>query len=257
MAITTLYSMPQVVTIFTPGAISVSTPSNRIDFKLFKNVANKVDFLVKTVDKRPSALVNGKILISSMSGALVLLVPLVEIDRLRGHYRLVMMPNQVAILNDVNYRYSVVSSDIELGEDITTYTDTAYSSNGYLEVDDSVANMVIRPIRIAPGDFLKHPDLPNTHISGNYPGAAQTNNITGRQTATVLSKNFTGTVVVKATLDDTPRDDGWFIVACRHMVKFTGLSPLAFTGNHMFLKFEVTENQENTGTLEEIKLKVN
>lgn len=257
MSVTTLYLMPQVVTLFTPGASSVSTPTNRIDFKLFKNVSNRIDFLVKTIDKRPAIDVTTlTIIISDIKKKKVILTSsLVEIDKMKGHYRLNLLPHQTASMENTSYRYNVIYSD--LGENLVLYSDEFRGVVGYLHVDDGVVGSGGSSTEIDLEAFTCDDILGIVTCSSSFfPGAAQVNNTNGHQTLAVYSDAYTGTVKVMASLDNSPNEDGWFEVGCRKLTRYTGVSGIRFTGNHMWLKVQYIDSASNTGKLTKLVLRV-
>lgn len=254
-----LFSMPQVVTIFTPGAVSVSTPLNRVDFKIYRNTANRIEFLIKTADQRPATTLGNLDIcfVDPDTKRTILKRPLAEIDKLRGHYRLLIDSKSSSLLESKHYQYHVVFEDAEMQEPSVLFSDENRNTVGYLIVDDSVSPVTTEPTSLKASEFLFELISGNEiRTSPSVKGSAQFNNIHGNQTVTVKCLGFTGEVEIQASLDNIPADTGWFKVGCRTFNNFTGLCGISFVGNHMWLRAVITKQENLEGEVAEMMFKV-
>lgn len=260
-----LYQMPQVVQLTETGAVSVSTVVNRTDFNLFKNVANEVEFLIKTVDRKPVNLTSKSLTIYVVNDATNQVViqetlnVLSSTEDARGHQRLVLDAARLGDLNPGYYRYVITITDLD-GVPKIIYTDQNRSVHGYCEVFEGPLPTPQPIIQIEADDFVSDRwgvNLDTYFVAQSYPGAAQRDNKSGMHTLAVYTDNWSGHFWVEASLENsTPQvPSDWFPVTDIELTQQSGVKSIQFTGNYMWLRFYYQPAINNIGNIVKALLK--
>jgi hypothetical protein len=258
-----LYKMPQVVQLTESGAVSVSTVINRTDFNLFKHVTNEVEFLIKTVDRKPINLTGLSLTIYVVNDATNQVVAQENLTDIgqdpKGHRRLVLDPFKVQELTPGFYRYSITIQRAD-GSQVLVYTDQNRSLRGFLEVFDGPLPSPQGVIEILPSDFVSDRwgnPLQEHLVAQSYPGAAQRANRSGLHNLALYTDNWSGEFFIEASIENgAPQDvSDWFPVSDFTLNSFTGVKSIQFTGNYLWVRFYFIPAVNNVGTITKVLLK--
>ena len=236
-----IYSFPKVVTLTlggNTGGSLMNYPINNTDFTLAKGVTNEILFFVKNVDRQPitaNSLANAgiidlrmvitdqnnnQLLLGDQSAPVAnavdnsVLVPYTAVDPAKGVWMFSVSASDIVDWPLGGLRYSVVGDRVQ-GDQVMLYTNRSYGPYGSLEV-------VQGPYPMPPEATIVTPDMMvNTNVvgaatimtSGSFPGAATVGNISGEHSVVANMAQFTGGIMVEATLENQPSQNtsDWFL----------------------------------------------
>lgn len=277
-----IYSFPKVVTLTlggNTGGSLMNYPINNTDFTLVKGVTNEILFFVKNVDRQPitanslsnMGIVdlrmvvtdqhNHQLLLGDQSAPIPevfdssVLVPYTLADASKGIWVFTASSRDIADWPLGSLRYSVVG-DRAQGDQVMLYTNRSYGPYGSLEVIEG-------PYPMPPEAIVVTPDMMvNTNVvgaatimtSGSFPGAATVGNISGQHSVVATLSEFTGGIMVEATLENQPSQNpsDWFLanivsstngVVDAGIVTFSsptnGATYMSVLGNYTYVRFTV------------------
>jgi hypothetical protein len=255
--------MPQVIHLTETPGISISTVINRTDFNLYRDVSNEIDFLIKTIDRKPVNLTDRIItffLIDDHSGKVLLKQLITNIsDDLAGHRRLLINPILLVDIDLGYYRY-VITQTMN-GIESIIYSDQNRSINGFVELFSGPVPEQKPAITITTDEFVMSSwGLPLTtyRLAQSYKGAAQTRNSLGCHTIAIYTTNFSGLFQVQASLENsTPSvDSDWFDVGPGITIsEESNITGYQFTGQYIWVRFFYSGTSGNTGTVDRVLYK--
>lgn len=250
----TLYQLPTVVQLTENNAVSVGTVINRTDFNLHKGVANDVEFLLKTIDRKPVNLTSRNFvlyLIDHATGQLMIQADLVVINPLLGHCRMTLSETDVAGLQLGYFRYVV--TELKTSGQTPVYTDQNHSLRGWAELFEGPLPASPAPLNILGSAFQISSwgnPIQAYMLAEQYPGAAQRGNSTGKHTLALYSQNFRGTFWVQASIsNDIPSVSDWFDVSETVITTDDTVTGISFTGNYLWVRFFYQPGPMNTGSI--------
>lgn len=273
MANVNIYQYPQVVTVSKPGAVSSSTVINRTDFSAFKHVDNDVEFLIKDWDNKPVNLTNLTVTIyvvdQESQKLMKLMRPILNvINPTKGHCRFTLCKQDTAEWSPGYFSFSITVTDVT-GKEIPLFVDRSRVIQGYFEFFEGPLPQYERSIKLTQDDFLAQSWGENLVVSTFlvaefYPGAAQSDNRSGQQTIAIYANNFSGTVKIEASLENSPPTDRsqWFDVQLSNgsdrveFISFTGLQAFTFVGSYMWLRVIQHTSTMNEGEVTQMMLKI-
>lgn len=276
-----IYSFPKVVTLTlggNTGGSLMNYPINNTDFTLVKGVTNEILFFVKNVDRQPittSSLINAGItslrmvitdqhnhqLLLGKSDPILngvdksVLVPYTLADPSKGVWMFTASSNDIVDWPLGNLRYSVVG-DRAQGDQVMLYTNRSYGPYSSLEVIEGPYPMPADAIVITP-DMMVNTNVVGAATimtSGSFPGAATVGNISGMHSIVANFSDFTGGIMVEATLENQPSQNpsDWFLatvvsptagIVDVRIVTFNsptnGPVYLSLLGNYTYVRFTV------------------
>jgi hypothetical protein len=273
MANVNLYQFPQVIQVSKPNAVSVATVINRTDFNAFKHVDNDVEFLIKDWDNKPVNLTNLTVTIYIVDQQAQKLMSITNpvltiVNPTRGHCRLTLLKQDTAEWVAGYFGYSISVTDAN-GKETMLYVDKSRVVQGYFEFQEGPLPQPQKAVVLTPDAFTAQSWGTDTSISSylvaqEYPGAAQSDNRSGLQTIAVYANNFTGTLWVQASLENSPPNDDsqWFDVTLNtgdtsfNFTNFTGIKHFSFVGSYMWLRFiQYVSPVNNNGSISQVLLK--
>lgn len=240
----------------------MSTVINRTDFNLFKNVSNQVEFLFKTVDRKPASFTTAPTIyvIDDRTNTVAFQKVLTPVDVPRGHFRLLLDPSQVANLDVGHFRYVVTAQSLN-GDQFLIYSDQNRSIRGFCELLEGPLPNPQQPILIPGGDFQSDAWGEETYMVSNtaHPGAAQRGNHSGQHTIALYTDNWSGKFYVEASLENgapTSLSD-WFTIpeSPITLTNHSGVKSIQFTGNYMWLRLYYLPSVGNSGSITKVLLK--
>lgn len=241
-----IYDIPQVITVRTgSGVQNMNYPVNSTDIRLFKYVRNTVRIFVKDIDRKPVVLQSPNtplIVITDRRNQKVLVNQAMDIiDQDKGLYEIVIDPVDLDPIEIGYYNYFVLTDSAD-GIPSPLYTDRNRSPLGVIEVAEGPVPLPRSSIEIAEDQFAISNSVA---LTGSYAGAATVGDLSGVHSAAFYFDNFRGSVKVQGSLDAQPTstDSYWFDV---HTFAFddttySGLYPVTFEGNLVWVRFLVTQ----------------
>jgi len=217
MAAITLFRLPQVVTVVMaqqPAGETMITSFHhtRSDFKIYWNVQNDIDFLIKDVDSKaqaiPSSRVFDIIISHPRTGDLLLRRRLTTASQQRGHLRLSLTAQEATDLPIGNLTYAVVAVENEL--EFLLFTDRDHGPQARLEVKYGPVPAKKPPVEIQRAAFF-----PSSSglVAGAHAGPAQTGS-NGVQSVQITGDGWTGRFIIEGSLEPSApgSDTGWFVI---------------------------------------------
>lgn len=257
----TVYQLPTVVQLIQNVAVSVGTVINRTDFNLHKGVTNEIEFLIKTIDRKPVNL-DGKsfmiYIVEQATDQLVIQADLLNVIPERGHARLSLSDADVSGLNPGYYRFVV--TEVRIDSQIAVYTDQNHSLRGFLEVFQGPLPAT-PPVYTIPGNEFSPEQWGNPmqtyNVSEALPGAAQRGNRSGTHTLAVYSQNFSGELTIQASLSDVSptQSEDWFDVLTQHIAEEDTVTGIPFVGNYQWVRAFYKPDNLSTGSVTKAVLK--
>ena len=229
-------------------------PMNSNDFRIFKDVQNDVEFVVRNTDRKPVNLAGrtAKInLFDQNTGTLLHQQELIVTDELKGYCRLVLLPDVTADWFLQTYSYSVQVTN-ENGATFMLYTDQAQSQTGFFEL---AQGPIFDP---RPSYEVEYDNLSTTDIwinnndtlirySSAFPGSLQRNNTTGVHTVAAYLNNFTGTFKIQGALDiAVPLETSWFDIEVNQYDHLTSIETWTFEANLNWVRFWLINRYDQT-----------
>jgi len=253
------------------GTNNMNMNSNTI--KVHKGVDNNLRFKVYNRDRKPqpvnhlqirTRLVNSKsqeVMLERYATALnekgVIEVKILEGDLVnipRGYYKLIVTGGEELIAG-------------QAGQIIQTpfYSDTGNNVVLNIEVTGQAEAEPVPTIEIIGDDWINFsvPNQPAKFYSSAIPAGRIRNTTTSTHTIAIYTTNFSGKVKLYGSLEDVPPQDilSYFPIdvdIIGNEIEFnghSGITPLVFQANYMWLKFVYEEGSVNNGTINKIQIR--
>ena len=153
------------------------------------------------------------------------------------------------------YEYAIqeVKSD---GSTLVTYSDTSYVAGGTIEILDTAypqftASTNVTSFTASGGPLAK--------TTGNINGKPGLNNNTALHSIAVYTQDFSGTLMIQATLSTDPGSNDYFNITptgeSTNELRFSSSSTVTnfnFTGVYQFVRFSWGNDTGNTGKIDKI-----
>lgn len=217
-------------------------PVNITDIRVFRGIENSIDFRVRDIDRKPVVLAVGTVLdlVVKSEDRERIVKRLSVLDANRGVYRATIddeeLPTDTNLLN-----YFLVMTDAN-GHEHLLFTDRSRGPKGTFVIADGPNNGPSPTLEITGSDLLPQ---------GAALRSAALESEGSLHTIVVENDFFTGTLVVEATLDESPAitDDRWFEVERRNYVDQVDRDIINVTGNFSYVRFKVSPGIDNDGEL--------
>jgi len=257
MAGVLLYTYPQVVQVVWPngtagGAMITSFHHTRSDFKVFWNVSNDIDFLIRDYDRKVKPIgqeIYEIIITSAKTGTVLLRSDLSVVNPSTGHVRLSLTPLQSNSLPIGTLRYTIVQNNN--GRETIMFTDRDHGPQSSLEVKYGPIPLLPEPIRIQRGEFTT---IDGALRVGAFAGPASLPDATETLTLMITGDHLLGRMVFEASLHETPPSsvNDWFIAEECVFDELTGTVVVNLTGNYSWVRIKL---EEIAGSLTDILMK--
>lgn len=226
----------------------------RSDFKVFWNVDNKIDFLVRDYDRKPLAVdeINEayRLVISNEKAGKVLLEKnLVVRDAATGHLALHLTKEEAASLPYGLHHYSIIK--LIGDETILLYADRDHYPRSHLEVVSGPIPLAIEPITTLASSFSI---IDGGLRAGSYEGPAIMADGSNMRTFAFYVEGYSGEIAIEAT--NTPsvpsQASDWVEITREAFVDATETRLLNILGNYTFLR---VLREDSTGTFLKLTLR--
>jgi hypothetical protein len=229
---------------FPSGVVNWNLPMNSNDFRVFKDVQNDVEFVVRNADRKPvnmmgrSAKIN---LFDQKTNTLLHQQDLKVINEAKGICKLVLLPDVTADWFLQTYSYSVQVTNVD-GSTHLLYMDTFESQTGFFELAQGPIFDPQPSIEIpyeALSQTSEEIDGVDTSIrvSSALQGSLQRNNTSGVHTLVATLDNFSGKIRIQGSLEpSTPTESNWFDIEIKEYDHQTSTEAFTFEANLMWVR---------------------
>lgn len=216
------------------------------DLNIQKGIKNQVRIQFKNSDQKKISVSNSQTFVFSMYDAvnrrLILEKPLEILETntaTRGLALLTLTESDTIDLLKSSYQFSVKILDDD-GSYSPTYANTYYGVNGTAHILEDVYPVLQPSIEIS--DFQKSFNADTNlyeHKSGNIYANAEFNGNTALHTAAIYLANYKGTLLVQATLSNSPNSFGKYsTVYSKTYTGYTGVDYVNFNGVYSYVRFQ-------------------
>jgi hypothetical protein len=232
---------------FPHGVVNWNLPMNTNDFRVFKDVQNTIEFVVRNTDRKPvnmmgrSAKIN---IYDHRTNKLMWTKDLKIVNEAKGICKLNIEPDIMADWLLQTYSYSVTVTNTD-GSTHMLYVDANECQRGFLEL---LQGPVFDP---RPSQTVLYEDLhtfaeeedggeTSFRFSSALPGSMQTGNTAGLHTVVLHNDNFTGKLTVQGSVEPgTPGLWDWFDIETHEFDHNTGIHAYSIEANLMWVRFWV------------------
>lgn len=215
------------------------------DLKIQQGLKNQIRIQFKNSDQKRIHISNTQTFVFSMFDAvnqrMIIEKELEVLDSAttatRGLALLTLDETDTVDLTKSSYRYSIKLSDGN-GAYLPTYADTYYSVAGTLHLLKDVYPVLQDSVIIS--SFNKHWDDDNDryeHRSGHIYANPEYNGVNSLHTVAYYLDAYRGTVIVEATLSNSPSDNsGYSVVDTKIYNQFSGVDYVNFNGVYTYIR---------------------
>lgn len=254
-------------------SLSDSWPTERYrkvynrNLKVFRGVDNRIDIQVRNSDQKASNITGSVLvfnLVSQDTKDLVLQKDFSAMDLATGKVTIKLTETELLDLDNGLYNYSIVKeirrnideSNYEVTNRIPLYVDSQYDAVATLEIAGDVYGGVSQS-RIVNTFHYVNPqtqgeNVPLWYESEIIDALPSTQSAYPLHTFQFYSTNYTGTVIIQASLEDqgaTPRSNKWITVST---VDLNTEKYKNVTGKYNWFRIKHTPATNNTGTIDKI-----
>ena len=237
------------------------------DFKIYKGTDGILEFYIKNLDRKPipSQGKEYRINIIAYETNELVYTGLAEVvDPYKGLVVLSLSPTDTISWQAGIYRYTVTIIN-EDGTENPLYVKKKKNAVGYLEFDDTNLPVPAPTRTILASDFIPVSGATTCQIAESFPGSSNYSFYNNLITIAFYLTNYDGTVKVQASLDLTPQQisANWFDLDIvgdgtneATFVATSGIEVYSVTGNYNWLRIQYCPDVANTGTLDQVLIKV-
>lgn len=241
----------------TGGTVNWNLPMNRNDFRVFKDVFNSIEFVVRNTDRKPINMMGRFATINlydHRTDKLLFSKDLKITNEAKGICKLEISPDVTADWFLQTYSYSVEVKNAD-GTRHMLYVDQNEGQRGFFELAQGPRFDAADSIEIAWKQLtLTERGLngsPHSYrVSDALPGSMQRNNTTGLHTAMFDLKNYTGQITIQGSTEiGTPADSDWYDIEVLDFHKETGKKYTNFVANLNWVRFWINYEGDNLEVL--------
>lgn len=239
------------------GLENWNLPMDRNDFRLFKDVQNVVDFIVRDTDRKPISMIGRTAQINlydQRTNTLLWTAPLAVIAEQKGCLRMTMPPSTMDGWNLAAYSYCVMVTNADTTTHMLFVNQDA-GDRGYFEVLDGPR---LDPTPSAEKTWEQFTESNDNDPALNYRvctfvGPAQRENFAGICTAALYLDNFSGKVLVQGSLEvgtaNPMTDDEWFTIDTLEFHECSCVKSHTFEANVMWVRYKIYRDQDLTTSI--------
>jgi hypothetical protein len=237
---------------FPSGVVNWNLPMNSNDFRVFKDVQNDIEFVVRNADRKPVNMMGRTAKVNffdQKTSQLLFQQELKVIDEAKGICKLILLPDVTADWFLQTYSYSVQVTNVD-GSTHMLYMDTFESQTGFFELAQGPIFDPQPSVEI-PYEALS---LTNAEIDGldtsirvssALEGSLQRNNTSGVHTLVAFLDNFSGHFKIQGSLEPSvPTELNWFDIEVREYDHQTSTEAFTFEGNFMWVRVYLINKYE-------------
>jgi len=236
------------------GTVNWNLPMNINDFRVFKDVQNTIEFVVRNTDRKPINMMDRNaeiILYDHRLEKELWRKPLRIINEAKGICQVDIEPDVTSDWFLQTYSYQVTVTDPD-GSLHLLYVDANESQRGFFEL--------LQGPRFAPrpGVTVVYEDLsivaqqPSDgriafRVTSAIPGSLQTDTPSGIHTLAAYFDNFSGRIEIEGSVDDgVPADESWYQIQSHTFDRETSTRGFTFEANLMWWRVRIfNENDQD------------
>lgn len=245
------------------------------DFKVYKSVANPIEFIVRDNDRRPVSLLGRSVTLTVLeffTGNPVFQKEADIIDEAKGKFRVTFLPSETQDWEPCFFKYSVIVDYCEGQQNQMLFVDQNQNAAGFFEFVDGLLPEPVQSFRVLGSDFTPTNAAPPTteptiYISGGCPGDSFYSEDDGLHTVAVYADNFAGKFWVQGSLEENPDvvENDWFDIFLTGFTPyfefgntptadstFTGIEAFNFTGSVRWVRFKYVADADNEGEITQV-----
>lgn len=234
-------------------------PMASADFKLYKDVQNNIEFVVRNTDRKPISLLNRKAVVTLTdyhTRTILDQKQLIAVDEAKGIVRLTLEAYELEMWNLGFHVYHIYIEEADGSQNIL-YVDQNENARGYFELKQGHYPGPQPSYEIPADEFLALEDgIPAvTHyVSSAMPGSMQSHNSTGLHTLAVYTEDFKGTVWIQGTSEvgSSQEADDWFAIDERYLDNVSGITVFNFEMNLQWVRVKFQPAADNAGEFQKV-----
>lgn len=235
-------------------------PMASADYKLYKDVTNNIEFVVRNTDRKPINLVGRRlfVIITDYHTKKVLASKqLLPVDEVKGIMRLSLQGEEMEQWNLGFHAYHIYVENPD-GSQNLLYVDQDEKTRGVLELCPGYYPGPQPSIEIPSDQFypITDNDPPVTYyVSSSMPGNMRVGNTSGLHTLAIYTDNFKGTVWVQGSSEITSSQDPaeWFDIQPPQLyIGGSGITTYTFQMNLQWVRVKYKADQDNHGTFQKL-----
>jgi len=240
----------------TEGLVNWNLPMDSNDFRIFKDVTNTIEFVVRDTDRKPINMMGRTAQITmydQRNREMMWQHPLNVINDAKGLCQLNITSDVTSDWYLATYSYSITVQNLD-GSVHMLYVDQHEGQSGFFELAQG-PSFEPQPSVEIPGDKLKfeqqgEDDDLHYQFTSALPGSMKRHNFSGLHTAVAFFENFSGTLLVQGSIEEgTPTDSGeWFDIETRHYDHKTGADSFNILANLQWVRFRLWNRYFDDGS---------
>lgn len=236
----------------TGGSVNWNLPMNTNDFRVFKDVQNTVEFVVRDTDRKPVNMMGRTAKINFYDHRLDKLLwskELRVINEAKGICKLEITPDIMADWYLQTYSYQVLVTNTDSTVHML-YVDANETQRGFFELMQGPKFEPYASKTVAYGDLTPvaveaNSDRVAYRITSAIPGSLQTGNSAGVHTVAAYLENFTGRLVIQGSVEEgVPGGWDWFEIETHEFDHETGLQGFSFDANLSWVRVSVYNSND-------------
>lgn len=263
------YKLPVQLSMTNHGAPNLSRPMYNYAVKVYKNVYNTIDFVVRNNDKKPVRLIDSKIQViiqNVQTGQLVLEKQAEITDEIKGRAQLKITPSETEnwLLGGYEYQVQLI---LPGQRQEFLYQDVQNQTVGNFDLLPAVGAELV-PAQVIQWDQFTPEiidwDMQVTQYkSGALAARSPVGNKTGFYSVALYTQGWRGSFRIEASLENlSPTDKSWFVVYVGNQADIPILPDqppvqvFNFSLNAQWIRFLFLPHVENQGEVVKVMYKI-
>lgn len=233
------------------------------DFKVRKGVINRLEFVIKDMDKKPVSLIKSSItlrLLNTYQQEFILEKRAIIDDAYKGYISVYLTPDEINNLKTGNYYYALIfKADTGLTEYL--HMDRNHDARGLIEILDDVVPLPPQTeivTEFTPVNTLFAETTETWYETQSWPTRKQ-RGLHGTSGIVVIKPtNFTGDIKIEGSIesDVSQQDNKWFTIDEQSVVDQDDNIMVEYEGNYLYIRVRYFPSPGNSGSIDEVQFKV-
>ena len=240
--------------------INWNLPMASADYKLYKDVRNNIEFVVRNTDRKPINLLGRQLIVTLQdyhTKKILSTKNLIPVNEAKGIMRLSLDGDEMEhwALGFHTYYIYVLNAD---GTQVLLYVDQDERAQGFFELCQGYNPGPQPSIEILQSQFysiIVGDPQQTFYISSSMPGNMQVGNTSGLHTLAVYTENFTGSVWIQGSseIGSSQTADDWFDIEPEQLyVDASGITTYSFQANLQWVRVKYRVNADNFGSFQKV-----
>jgi hypothetical protein len=237
------------------GSINWNLPMHNPDFRIFKDVQNKIEFVVRNTDRKPINMLGRSAAINLFDYRTRKLLYTGDLDVLNDAKGLLSMKLSADVTEDwpTGYlAYTITVTNLD-GSVQVLYVDQSEEHRGFLELALGPRPEPRPSIEVV--DFITNSQPDEFDVIQHYqftyamPGSLKTGNNEGLHNLAVYTDRFTGKLWVEGSIEEgVPTEQDWFNIPVNELEyqeynDETGMKAYTFVANLNYVRIKIHNEQ--------------